>query len=255
MLYSLHTPSMQREKVYSYGKHSLQEALRGVPSAVSKVFLSETAREESLLQTLKRHNISVSPLKDQRGVPEDAAHQGVIALIDPTKILITLPELLNKLDVTKKPSLVLLDELQDPHNVGAIIRSAAAFGCSGILIPERNQAQLTGAVIKVSAGMAFRIPIVSIGNVNQALRVLKDAGFWTYGLAMHGTPLSQERFDAPAVFIVGNEGEGIRTKTLELCDVRLSIPMHARTESLNAAASAAIVLYGWSCQHPEALTQ
>lgn len=244
---------MQREKVYGYGKHTLQEALIGAPQAVIKVFLADGAREESLLKTLKQYNIPVAPLKDQRGISDDVAHQGVIALIDPTKLMITLQDLLKRLDVDTKPALVLLDELQDPHNVGAIIRSAAAFGCAGVLIPERNQAQLTGAVVKVSAGMAFRIPIVSVGNVNQTLRALKDAGFWTYGLAMDGVSLSQEKFDAPVVFVIGNEGDGIRTKTLELCDVRLAIPMHARTESLNAAASAAIVLYGWSCQHPEAL--
>lgn len=244
---------MQREKVYCYGRHALEEALVGAPHAVSRVFLAENAREETLLRTLAQHKISVAPLKEQRGVSEDVAHQGVIALIDPTKILRTLPEFLCELNVEQKPSLVLLDEIQDPHNVGAIIRSAAAFGCSGVLIPERNQAQLTGAVIKVSAGMAFRMPIISIGNVNQALRALKDIGFWTYGLAMDGTSLSQETFDAPAVFIVGNEGDGIRTKTLELCDVRIAIPMHSRTESLNAAASTAVVLYEWSKQHTHAL--
>lgn len=244
---------MQREKIYSYGKHALEEALSGAPKSVQRVFLAEGARDVALLSTLQRHNIPVAPLKEQRGVSDDAVHQGVIALIDPTKILSTLPEFLQRIDLSQKPSLVLLDELQDPHNVGAIIRSAAAFGCSGVLIPERNQAQITGAVIKVSAGMVFRMPLISIGNVNQALRALKEAGFWTYGLAMDGTALTEETFDAPAVFIVGNEGDGIRTKTLDLCDVRLSIPMHARTESLNAAASAAIVLYEWSRQHPAAL--
>jgi 23S rRNA (guanosine2251-2'-O)-methyltransferase len=102
--------------------------------------------------------------------------------------------------------------------------------------------------------MAFRIPLVTIGNVNNTVRVLKEKGFWVYGLAMGGSmPLGGDAFDAPAVFIVGNEGSGIREKTLEACDVTLSIPMHARTESLNAAVSAAIVFYEWSRKHPEAL--
>jgi 23S rRNA (guanosine2251-2'-O)-methyltransferase len=99
--------------------------------------------------------------------------------------------------------------------------------------------------------------LVSIGNVNQTLGILKEKHFWAYGLAMEGSKeLSQEKFDAPAVFVIGNEGEGIHKRTLELCDISLSIPMHPRTESLNAAVavSAAIVLYEWSKQHPDMLS-
>ncbi|MFZ2501025.1 MAG: RNA methyltransferase, partial [Minisyncoccia bacterium] len=148
----------------------------------------------------------------------------------------------------------ILAEVQDPHNVGAIIRSAAAFGLAGVLIPEHHQAGISGTVVKTSAGMAFRIPLVSIGNVNNAIKVLKEKGFWVYGLAMDGTAaLGAEAFDTPSAFIVGNEGVGIREKTLEHCDVTLNVPMHPRTESLNAAVSAAVVFYAWSAKHPEAL--
>jgi 23S rRNA (guanosine2251-2'-O)-methyltransferase len=102
--------------------------------------------------------------------------------------------------------------------------------------------------------MVFCIPLVSIGNVNHALEVLKKNGFWIYGLAADGkTNLGTETFDAPCAFVIGNEGAGIRGKTLEACDVTLSIPMHARTESLNAASSASVVFYEWSRKHPEAL--
>jgi 23S rRNA (guanosine2251-2'-O)-methyltransferase len=102
--------------------------------------------------------------------------------------------------------------------------------------------------------MTFRIPLVSIGNVNHAIEVLKKNGFWIYGLASSGkTILGAEIFDAPCAFVIGNEGAGIREKTLEACDVTLSIPMHSRTESLNAASSAAVVFYEWSRKHPEAL--
>jgi len=125
---------------------------------------------------------------------------------------------------------------------------------SAVLIPEHNQAGVTGAVVKTSAGMAFRIPLVSIGNVNHALDVLKEKGFWIYGLAMDGTTaLGTDAFDAPTAFVVGNEGAGIREKTLATCDATISIPMHTRTESLNAAVSAAVVFYEWSKKHPEAL--
>jgi 23S rRNA (guanosine2251-2'-O)-methyltransferase len=101
--------------------------------------------------------------------------------------------------------------------------------------------------------MAFRVPLVSIGNVNTTLRDLKDKGYWIYGLAMEGTPLNEENFDAPSVFVLGNEGAGIREKTLETCDIALSIPMNPRCESLNVAVSAGVVFHSWSQKHPHAL--
>ena len=174
--------------------------------------------------------------------------------MDPSALLISLDDFLKTLDTRTNPSVVVLGEVQDPHNVGAIIRSAAAFGLSGVLIPEHNQAGITGAVVKTSAGMVFRIPLVSIGNVNNTLKILKEKGFWIYGLAMDGeTSLGTDVFDAPVAFVVGNEGAGIREKTLTSCDVTLQIPMNSRTESLNAAVSAAVVFYEWSRKHPEAL--
>lgn len=242
-----------KEKIYIYGKHALAEALSSKPEVVQKVFAADGALDKEVLGQLAARGVAVSPMKEQKGVMADAVHQGVIAVINPNKLLLSFEDFIESLDITPGSCLVLLDELQDPQNVGAIIRSAAAFGAAGVLIPQHNQAQITGAVVKTSAGMTFRVPLVSIGNVNQTLRQLKNKGFWVYGLDMEGTPLASERFDAPAVFVVGNEGEGIRAKTLELCDVTLAIPMHKRTESLNAAVSAGITLYQWSAQYPEAL--
>lgn len=246
------------EKVYVYGRHALEEALASVPHVVKKVFLSPEVSDPKLTSLLREKNIPVAELG--RGgaselVGRDAVHQGVIAIIDPDKLLITFDEFLKSIDITKNPAVAVLGEVQDPHNVGAIIRSAAAFGLSAIFIPEHKQAQVTGTVVKTSAGMAFRIPLVSIGNVNDTLRKLKDARFWIYGLDMEGSvALTDEKFDAPSAFVIGNEGDGIREKTLELCDITLSIPMHPRTESLNAAVSAALVFHTWSTKHPEALT-
>lgn len=244
-------------KIYMYGKHALSEALQNAPRVIRKVFLAPDLRDTELYSLLEKNNIPVatlSPGKDKEMVGRDTAHQGVIAVMDPSAILISFEAFLSTLDTTRNPAVVVLGEVQDPHNVGAIIRSAAAFGISAVLIPEHNQAGVTGAVVKTSAGMVFRIPLVSIGNVNHTLKVLKEKGFWIYGLAMDGTAaLGSEAFDAPSAFVIGNEGAGIREKTLSACDVTLSIPMHPRTESLNAAVSAAVVFYEWSKKHPEAL--
>ena len=244
-------------KIYIYGKHALVEALRHTPHVVRKVFLAPDMRDTELRALLEKNNIPTAPLAAGKGkelVGKDTAHQGVIATIDPSALLVSLDDFLKSLDTTKNPAIALLGEVQDPHNVGAIIRSAAAFGLRGVLIPLHNQAPVTGAVVKASAGMVFRIPLVTIGNVNNTLAVLKEKGFWIYGLATKGTTsLGTETFDTPSAFVVGNEGVGIREKTLIACDVTLSIPMHARTESLNAAVSAAIVFYVWSRKHPERL--
>ncbi len=246
----------KKEKVYIYGKHALSEALQYTPHAIRKVFFDRTVKEPQLRDLIAKAKIPFAPLKDNGAsrVSKDAVHQGVIGILNPDALLIPFDTFVQSLDMDTKPSLVLLGEVQDPHNVGAIIRSAAAFGITGVIIPEHNQAGVTGAVVKASAGMAFRIPLVSVGNVNNTLRTLKKKGFWVYGLEMGGTnPLSKEKFDAPALFIMGNEATGVREKTLKLCDISLSIPMNSRCESLNVAASAAIVFSSWSAQHPDAL--
>jgi len=247
----------RREKVYIYGKHALMEALLNAPHAVKKAFLAHELDAPELRALLKKRNIPTDAIKSRdagRMVGEDTAHQGVIAIADPEALLVDFDDFVKSLAISEKTMIVLLDELTDPHNVGAIIRSAAAFGAAGVLMPSHNQAPITGAVVKASAGMAFRVPIVSIGNVNQTVDRLQEEGFKTYGLVMNGTTiLAEEKFPAPTLFIVGNEGKGIREKTLERCDVRLRIPMDPRCESLNASVSAATVLYAWSTMHPDAL--
>lgn len=246
----------KKDKIYLYGKNALVEALTTKPEVIVKVFLSKKAREDALLiKLLGKHKLAISDLSENESknkVGSDAVHQGVIATIVPEKLYTTLEDVLatDGRDKGKMPSLVVLGELEDPHNVGAIIRSAAAFGAHAVLIPEHNQAPITGAVIKTSVGMVFKIPVVKIGNVNDTLRKLKDKGYWVYGLDMVGQKLSDTVFDTPSVFVIGNEGAGLREKTLELCDITLSIPMDKRCESLNASVSAAVVLYEWSKSNP-----
>ena len=247
----------KQEKIYIYGKHALIEALSNTPRVIRKVYLAPEVHDIELKKLLTKHSIPTAPLAKGRGrelTGKDAVHQGVIATMNSSSLLVSLEDFLKTLEVRPGTAVAVLAEVQDPHNVGAVIRSAAAFGLSGVLIPEHHQAGITGAVVKTSAGMVFRIPLVTIGNVNHALKVLKEKGFWIYGLALEGkTALGAEAFGAPNAFVVGNEGAGIREKTLAACDVTLTIPMHSRTESLNAAVSAAVVFYEWSRKHPEAL--
>ncbi len=251
---------MANPKVYIYGKHVIEEALLNAPRAVLRVFFGSRDDETKRLRDIAiAENIPVAnfdPKTPPKGILPDTSHQGMIGVVSPDKLLMSYADFSEKFTVTADTSIAILGEIQDPQNVGAIIRSAAAFGVSAILIPEHRTAQITGAVVKVSAGMAFRIPLVSISNVNSTVRDLKEKGFWIYGLAGDengAKSVVHEKFDAPSAFILGNEAKGIREKTLELCDIVLKIPIHPKCESLNVAASAAITFYAWSVKHGDVL--
>lgn len=245
------------EYEYIFGKHAVSEALAQRPDVVKQIFLDLNFSDTKIIRQVESAGIIPKPLNlknPPRGVSANAAHQGIVAAILPEKLMVDFKTFIQKLEVSPKTALLMLGEVQDPHNVGAVIRSAAAFGLAGVLIPPHNQAPVTGTVIKVSAGMAFRIPLVAISNVNSVARDLQKRGFWVYGLEGDGSvSTTTERYERPSVFILGNEGSGLREKTKELCDDLISIPIHPRCESLNAAAATAIVLSSWSAQHPEAL--
>jgi 23S rRNA (guanosine2251-2'-O)-methyltransferase len=247
------------EKIYLYGRNPLKEALlankRSGVSVIEKLFLTKQAEEEpkvmSLIQTNKLTYDVVTYQEIESMVGKGVVHQGVCALLNENVLYTPLEEVLATAKVKNGNSLfVLLDKLQDPHNVGAIIRSAVAFGADAILLPDHDQALITGTVIKTSSGMTFAIPVVKIGNVNTTLTKLKDNSFWTYGLTGDGdTKLHTTVFDTNTVVVVGGESEGIRTKTLEVCDFKLSIETNPLCESLNASNASAVVLYEWRKQN------
>lgn len=249
---------MKVEYEYIFGKHAVSEALRFRPDVVKKVFLDLNFSDAKIISLIEATKLEVLPLNlknPPRGISANAAHQGIVAAILPEKLMVPYKDFIQKITISPDTALLILGEVQDPHNVGAVIRSAAAFGLAGVLIPPHNQAPVTGTVIKVSAGMAFRIPLVAISNVNAVARDLKTRGFWLYGLEGEGTvSTTTEKFTRPSAFILGNEGVGLRQKTKEVCDDLISIPIHPRCESLNAAAATAIVLATWSAEHQGAVT-
>lgn len=248
---------MKVEYEYIFGKHAVSEALAERPDIIKQVFLDPNFNDKKILNQIEKNGLIPKLLNlnnPPRGVSAKASHQGIVAGLIAEKLMIPYKEFIKGLEVDENTSLLILGEVQDPHNVGAVIRSAAAFGLSGVLIPPHNQAPVTGTVIKVSAGMAFRVPVVAISNVNSVARDLQERGFWAYGLEGKGDVTTvEEKFVRPSVFILGNEGSGLRQKTKELCDALISIPIHPRCESLNAAAATAVVLSSWSAQHPKAL--
>lgn len=250
---------MKHSVEYIFGKHAVRELLRERPDVVVELHAAADFSDESILSATETHGIPLKVLNlknPPRGISSNAAHQGIVAGIVPEKLTIPYKSFIETIEFNPDTALLVLGEVQDPHNVGAVIRSAAAFGLSGVLIPPHNQAPITGTVVKVSVGMAFRIPLVTISNVNAALRDLQDRGAWVYGLEGDGTVSTvSESYSKPSVFVLGNEGSGLREKTKEACDDLISIPIHPRCESLNAAAATAVVLASWSAQHPDALSE
>ncbi|MCA9359685.1 23S rRNA (guanosine(2251)-2'-O)-methyltransferase RlmB [Candidatus Kaiserbacteria bacterium] len=249
---------MKIEVEYIFGKHAAFEVLQERPDVVAEAHVASDFSNEKILDLLQKNKVSLKVLNMKnppRRVSSKDAHQGIVLGIIAEKLTVPYKDFKAKLDKSPDTALLVLGEVQDPHNVGAVIRSAAAFGLKGVLIPPHNQAPVTGTVVKVSAGMAFRIPLVTISNVNTVLRDLQEEGYWVYGLEGDGTTTTvSEKFTRPSVFVLGNEGSGLREKTKEVCDELISIPIHPQCESLNAAAATAIVLSSWSAQHPDALS-
>lgn len=155
----------------------------------------------------------------------------------------SLRDVLASIKDKKNACIVILDELTDVHNVGAIIRSAVASGCDAIVVSKHNQAPINDTVMRTSANTAEMIPVVS-SNINDAIRVLKDHSFWVHGLFMDGDgDLWKNDLTGKVAIVVGSEADGIHLSTRKLCDFSLAIPMDARVESLNASVAAALVMY------------
>lgn len=242
---------------FIYGTNAVTEAIAERPDIVVAVH-GQSAKHGDVMREAREKKITVAELDYKNpptGVEKDAPHQGLIAQIQLKKLLVSYKDFMQRIEPDANTAVAILGEIQDPHNVGAIIRSAAAFGLSAVFIPPHRQAGVTATVIKVSAGMAFRVPLVEISNVNTTIRDLKNKGFWVYGLAGDegSVSVSEEHYDRAAAFVVGNEGEGLRAKTRETCDTLLQIPMHPRCESLNASVAAAVTFQNWSQQHPDSL--
>jgi len=246
-----------QEITYIYGTNVVMEAFKHTGQNVTNLWLDPKVQNPELVQLARSNNAQIHTLdekKMKKHVNPELNHQGVIASISTKSLIMSYGEFIEKTTINEKTAIMILGEIQDPQNVGAVIRSAAAFGISAVMIPQHNQAPVNGTVIKVSSGTAFTLPLVSIGNVNTVVEDLKKRGFWIYGLSGEGShSIGHEGFEKPSAFIIGNEGEGLRSKTAEHCDILLKIPMKKKVESLNAATAAGIVGYAWSSKHPGAL--
>ena len=172
------------------------------------------------------------------------AHQGVIALAA-AHAYFTVDDILEEAASRgEAPLIVICDELSDPHNLGAILRSAECAGAHGVIIPKRRSVGLTATVAKASAGAVEYMKVARVTNINTAIAELKDKGVWVFGTAAEGSiPMYKADLTVPAAIVIGNEGEGLSQLVRKNCDVMVSIPMKGKISSLNASAAASILLY------------
>lgn len=227
--------------LWLYGRHAVLAALCNPRRRVSRLLLTEKNQATLPSEVRERlHNTKVELVDNQKIselLPEAAVHQGWACHVD------ALQEL--GLSFCKdKQRVLLLDQVTDPHNIGAIMRSAAAFDVDALIMTERHAPGETGIVAKVACGALEQVPVIYVTNVAQSLDMLKKQGFWVLGLdgkadtALHEAP----QYDK-TVFILGAEGKGMRQRTQESCDVLVSLPMSKKMESLNVSNAAAVALY------------
>lgn len=234
-----------------WGRNSVLALIEGAPARIKKVLVARGTHHQSIRKIEDSCRDRRIPLQRvdritiERACPGNA-HQGVVALISPAD-LHDVSELVHFLPENPEPALVLLlDHLQDPGNLGSILRSAEAFGASAVVIPKRRAALPTGTVLKTSAGAAERIPILSTPNLLCALDSLEPEGFWSVAMDPGaGEPLDGKPLPARMALVVGSEGQGISRPVENRCDERRSIPMVGASGSLNASVAAAIAMYVW----------
>ena len=230
------------------GRNALTEALRS-GRTIDKVFIAAGDTDKGLQRLAaqaKEAGAVVVPV-DRRKLDMMSitrAHQGVITLAAAKEYASIDDILQNAADKGEAPLIVICDELTDPHNLGAIIRSAECAGAHGVIIPKRRAVGLTAVVAKSSAGAVEYMPVARVTNINNAMDELKEKGVWIFGTAAEGSiPMYQADLTGPAAIVIGSEGDGMSRLVQKNCDVTVHIPMKGHITSLNASAAASILLY------------
>ena len=231
---------------YIVGRNAVKEALKAGRS-IQRILVSDDKIKTGLsdivgLAKSKGVEVRPTPVKQMNRYETDVPHQGVIAFVNAVEFK-DLGEVLQESN-HENPLLILTDGVEDPHNMGAIIRTAECVGATAVLIPKRHNAPINATVAKTSAGAVEQIPLVQVGNVTQTIKQLKKQGFWVLGAHMEGDrTLYEADLTIPTVLVIGNEGKGISRVVKEACDFLVTIPMYGNLNSLNASVAAAILMY------------
>lgn len=221
-----------------YGRKPILETIdAGIKIHKAYIIKQNTPIVEKIIEKLRVKNVEIKFVNKDFFDKIDMNHQGVMVEVDSYNY-----KSINEIKDAKR--LILLDKIEDPHNLGAIIRSAESFGFDAVIIPERRSAKVTPTVYKTSAGAINNIDLVMVTNLNKTIEKLKENGFWVYGLAGEATSkLSETDLSGKVALVVGNEADGISRLTREKCDSLVKIPMIGKVNSLNASVASAIAMY------------
>jgi 23S rRNA (guanosine2251-2'-O)-methyltransferase len=231
------------------GIHPVAEALRA-KHPLERLLVAEGAGGPRLQEIIDLARSASIPVRFERRAALDrlagtSAHQGVVAMGAAQKYTD-----LDSLGTCEM--LVVLDGVEDPHNLGAIVRTAHAAGAGAVVIPERRAAGVTDVVAKAAAGALEHLPVVRVTNINRALEELKQRGFWIYGLDERGTEMyDQVEYASPAAVVLGGEGKGLHEQVRKHCDALVRIPVAGRIASLNVSVAAGVMLFEWRRRRPK----
>lgn len=237
---------------YIYGKNTVIESLKG-DKPVYQVYMMKNVKDDKMISLAKRKNVDVQfvskdKLKDMVG---NVVHQGVVAQVQGYDYS-TIDEILEAIPSGKQPLLLMLDGLEDPHNLGAILRTCDAIGVDGVIIGKKRSVGLTPTVAKVSTGAIDYVKVAQVTNLSRTLEDLKTKGFWVVGCDLNE---SQDYraidYNMPVVIVVGSEGFGISRLVKSHCDMNVVLPMNGHVTSLNASVATALILYQvYNSRHP-----
>ena len=236
-------PSSPTDFVWLYGIHAVQNALGNPQRECRKLMMTQKAFDQfDFPDATLKNKVQIARMEDiTRKVGEEARHQGIIGLF-------SQPPTLHIEDLCAQEAtqsvVVVLDQVTDPHNMGAIVRSAAAFGAQALIVTERHSASTEGILAKTASGALELVPIIPVTNLKRALDQLKDGGYWCIGFDERGTQmLHQTDLSLKIALVMGAEGAGLRRLTKETCDLLVKIPVQDQFSTLNVSNSAAIALY------------
>ena len=219
-----------------YGKNVFEE-LKHKPQIFKRIYLAQNFKDQQIIAFIKQHKISYTFVSlNQLNNLVKGNHQGIIMLIDDYEYY-SLSEILNE------KVIVMLDHLEDPHNLGAIIRTCEAAGVKAIIIPKDRSVTVNDTVYKTSSGALSNVKIVQVNNLVNSLNTLKKNNYFIYGAAMDGTNYQKVDYATKVVLVIGNEGKGISPLIRKNCDEIISIPMYGKINSLNASVATAILIY------------
>lgn len=224
--------------MFVYGKNVVIETLKN-NKPIKKAIIYKNFQDKNIISALQKKNIPIKFVeKFELDKLANGNHQGIMISI-PDYEYVSLDELLEK----ENPLLVILDHLEDPHNLGAIVRTCEAAGVDGIIIPKNRSVEVTSTVMRTSVGALDYVKIARVTNLTETMNYLKKQGFWIVGTDMDGEDYQEIDYRGKTVLVIGNEGSGMSRLVKENCDFIASIPMNGHVNSLNASVAAGIVIY------------